>query len=435
MSHSRLEIDSLPCAEAHTRWNFVIIVLDCAFFMFGMAFVDPTAVLPVLLFKLTDSSVVIGLMGGMQRAGWLLPQLLSASFVLHRPRKWPFMFYPCLISRIPFLVLAAVLMLPWARSHPQAVLLLLFAGYGTFFFGDGFSGVPWHDIIARSIPATLRGRFFGSMQFLGGLLAVGSGAIVVRVLSDRARPFPSNYGLLFALLSIGMVLSTICLSLIREPKTPVLPEPRPLPELIRSIPRTLRQYPRLLQLILTQNLCGLSGLAVMYYALYAVKRLHLPDSEAGIFVWFQVIGSVGFSFVWAFLCDRRGSTKVIRTVACIIFLTPMMALLTPVLGHALGSEHLTGRLYALVFLLLGATAGGAWIGFTNYVMEIAPDELRPLFLGMAFTLSAPSVLMPVIGGVLLKVISFETLFALVMVIGMASAIFARRLPEPRGEAV
>jgi len=421
---------NVPGANPQTRWNFAIILLDFSSFTAGVAFMDMAAVLPVLVTSLTDSKVVLGLFGTIQRAGWLLPQLLGASFVLHRARRKPFVVYPCLISRIPFYVLAAVLLHPWAKDHRGALLGMLLAGYVIFWFGDGLTGVPWHDIIARSIPPTLRGRFFGSMQAVGGLLAVGSACIVGKVLSSSGPAFPRNFGLLYAYLCVGLTFSTIFLALIREPESQVAPEAEGPLALVRAIPRTLREHPRLRRLIVGQNVCGIAGLAVPFYAVYAYQRLGLPESTSSLFIAAAVVGTVGGGFVWAYLCDRFGSTRVIRGVAVVLVLMPAMALAAPLLAQTLGAASLR-YLYALVFLLSGCTAGGAAMGFTAYNMEIAPEERRPVFLGLQSTLCGPTILMPTLGGVLLKVIPYEALFGLVIATGVVGAIFVRSLREPR----
>jgi len=419
---------------SHLTWNFVVIVLDASFFFFAFSFLDPVAILPVLLSDLSSSRVIVGLMTALQRAGWLVPQLLAASFVLHRPRKKPFVIYPCLISRIPFLALAVIFNLDWAAQHPSGALLLLILGYSVFFFGDGLSGVPWHDIIGRSIPAGLRGRFFGSIQLLGGLLALGAGAVVRRVLADKSLPFPHNYGRLFIFLAAGMVLSTICLALIRERPGPTLDEAQPLRRLLRAIPSTLRRHPRLRQSVVGQILCGLAGLAVPFYAVYAHSRLGLPEAVGGLFIWAATVGSVGASFIWAYLSDRLGSTAVIRAVSWLVIAVPLAALVAPPLTRAAGLGSAMAYPYSVVFLLNGAVWGGMWIGFTNYTLEIAPAEIRPLFLGLQSTLSAPTVLMPLLGGWLVSVIPFEALFGLVAVSGIASLVYVHRLPEPRRAA-
>jgi hypothetical protein len=67
------------------------------------------------------------------------------------------------------------------------------------------------------------------------------------------------------------------------------------------------------------------------------------------------------------------------------------------------------------------------MGFTNSVMALAPDDVRPLFLGLQATLCAPTIIMPLLGGWLLTMVSFHTLFALVAVSGLATILDVRRL--------
>jgi len=418
-------------AYPYTRWNFVVIVLDAGFFMASLAFIDPIAVLPVLLSKLGASALVIGLMGCVQRAGWLLPQLLVTSFVLHRDRKLPFVIYPAAISRLPLIVLAVVFSATWGVSHPEALIVLTFVVFALFFFGDGLVGVPWHEICARTIPPTLRGRFFGSIQLVSGVLGVAVGELVRRVLADPSLPFPQNYGRLFTFLCIGMVTSTIFVSLIKEPRSKAATEAQSFLRIVRAIPLTLRRYPLLRRLIVCQLLCGLPLVAMPFYAVYATERLGLPQDVAGRFVQASVVGFAGASMIWAYLSDRCGPSRVLRTVSWVIVSVPLCALLVPPVARALGAEGAMAYLYAVVFLLNGATWGGTWIGFTNYVLEIAPDDIRPLFLGLQATLGAPALMMPLLGGVLLGFMSFEALFSLAAAGGLVAFVYVRRLQEPR----
>ncbi len=416
---------------SHTRWNFGIIVLDASFFMGALAFVDPVAVLPVLLTQLTGSELVVGLMGALQRAGWMVPQLLATSWVLHRPLKKPFIVAPVVVSRLPFLGVAILFGTGWGAARPALLLGTLIGVWGFFFFLDGLVGVPWHDIVARTIPPRLRGRFFGSMQFLGGLLAIGAGAVVRRVLADPELPFPYNYGRLFALLFVFLAISTVFVLLIREPREGPTSEAQSLAAIVRAIPDTLRRYRDLRRLITAQIMCGVGGLATPFYAVYANVRLGLEPAVAGLFIWAAIAGSVAASGVWALLSDRCGSTRVIRGVSGVIVLTPLVALCVPPLMRILGAEEAMGYGYAAVFLLNGAVWGGMWIGFTNHVLEIAPDHIRPLFLGLQATLSAPTVVMPLLGGWLLSVISYEALFGTVAALSVGAFAYSFRLREPR----
>ncbi|NIM05675.1 MAG: hypothetical protein GTO55_05635, partial [Armatimonadetes bacterium] len=87
--------------------------------------------------------------------------------------------------------------------------------------------------------------------------------------------------------------------------------------------------------------------------------------------------------------------------------------------------------YAIVFTVASAAGGGSWIGFTNFLLEITQDEERIAFIGMNGTLLAPTALMPVIGGLLLKFFPYEAVFALAAMGGLLALLNAYRLTEPR----
>jgi len=61
----------------------------------------------------------------------------------------------------------------------------------------GIATIPFMDIRGKSLPSTLRGRFFGHRQFWGGIFAVGAGSLAAVVLSHKETLFPKNLALLF----------------------------------------------------------------------------------------------------------------------------------------------------------------------------------------------------------------------------------------------
>ncbi len=413
-----------------TVWNFVILGADAAFFLAGLAFIDPVAVLPVLIEKLHGSQVTVGLMGAIQRAGWIIPQLLGTSFVLHRQRKKPFLVLPVLVSRLPFIPLAISFYLSPPGSGLQALLGALIGVYAIFFFCDGLVGVPWHDILARTIPPNIRGRFFAAINVVSGILAIGTGAAVRHVLADPSLPFPRNYGVLFIFLSACMALSTVCLLLIKEPRGTVVGERQSLLTIIRSVPATLRRYPALARLIIAQNMMGTVALALPFYAVYANTSLGLPESAAGIFIWAGIAGSLAASLVWAYCNDRCGPRLVLRGVSRLSVAAPLAAIAIPSVVRALHAEADMVYWYAVVFLLNSAAGAGIWMGITNYVFELAADDTRPLFLGLSSTLSAPIIFMPLIGGVLLGFISYQALFAIATAGAAVASVLVFRLEHP-----
>jgi len=137
------------------------------------------------------------------------------------------------------------------------------------------------------------------------------------------------------------------------------------------------------------------------------------------------------SIVWAFVNDHIGPRSVLRGVSLFALAVPVAALAMPRFAGALGAESHLAYFYAATFLLNGISASGVWMGFTNYVLEIAPESVRPLFLGLSATLSAPAVVAPLLGGLLLGLVSYEVLFGVTCAIALVAFLYVRTLAHPQ----
>jgi hypothetical protein len=66
--------------------------------------------------------------------------------------------------------------------------------------------------------------------------------------------------------------------------------------------------------------------------------------------------------------------------------------------------------YPLVYVFLGII-NSTWImGFFNYVLEVAPEGLRPTYIGISNFVMGILTAVPVIGGWLLEATSYTVLF-------------------------
>jgi hypothetical protein len=84
----------------------------------------------------------------------------------------------------------------------------------------------------------------------------------------------------------------------------------------------------------------------------------------------------------------------------------------------------------LTFLLAGAVRGGHQAGFWQYVLELVSARDRRLFMGLANTANAPTLLMPILGGALLEVGGYAWLFVASALLGIGATIAGIALPRP-----
>jgi MFS family permease len=65
---------------------------------------------------------------------------------------------------------------------------------------------------------------------------------------------------------------------------------------------------------------------------------------------------------------------------------------------------------------LGVVNSSWMLGFFNYLLEIAPEHMRPAYVGLGNTIMGVLTLTPMLGGWLLEATSYTVLFGLTTVI-------------------
>jgi hypothetical protein len=134
--------------ERNFRWNFSVNLLDISFIMLGLSLISRETVIPLLVSKLTSSTVAIGLVPAFYTLGIYLPQLFGASVAEGMPRKKPFVsLIGGLGERLPYL-LAGIAVLLLAESSPAAALVALVLMFGVSGASAGFATPAWFDMIA-----------------------------------------------------------------------------------------------------------------------------------------------------------------------------------------------------------------------------------------------------------------------------------------------
>jgi len=180
------------------------------------------------------------------------------------------------------------------------------------------------------------------------------------------------------------------------------------------------------QMTIVRLMVGLFDLARPQYVVHATHELGLPASNIGLFIAAQTIGGILGSIALGRLCERRGSTAVIRITSLLAVGVPLIALAMQAFGH--GRPALATAGYLLVFVLIGALDASFLLGFLVYVLDIAPPGERPAYTGLANTVAGVMVIAPAIGGIILQLTSYPVLFLSAAMGGALALLGVRRLP-------
>ena len=417
---------SLP---PHFRRNFVALLVDFGFFGLAFSFINPNTVLPAFVRTLTNSDPLVGLVATVMNGSWLLPQLGAAALMGDKPRKQPYLLWATYLGRPVYFLLAIVTWFVLPR-HPEVMLAVFFVSIATFASLDSIAAVAWFDILARVMPLSKRSRLLGAGQLINGLLGIGSGAAVGIILDSSRLPYPHNYAVLFGITSVLFLPSLVALTVLREPEGNVQQHHRSWRDFVAQLDAVWRQSPDFRRLVSHRWLVGLLSLSLPFFVLHATEVIGLPEAATGWFVSAQMAGGIVASLAFGWLSEQRGPRIVIRLGSGLVLLVPILALSI----HLVHSTTFSW-LYLLVYFLIGTTNASALLGTTNYMLEIAPDEQRPLYVGLYNTLHGLLVPASFVGGLILQITSYPVLFALTAV-GVAMGVWlSLGLGAPRQENI
>ena len=395
MKPSNANETSLPADYHH---NFWCLVVDFCFFGIAMAFFNPSTVIPSFLTELGASTSVIGLTTTIQRAGWLTPQLFAARYLANKPYKKPYILIPAGISRLMLLVMAGAI---WAtQATPPGLMIGVVIGVSTIFWlGDGMSSVAWFDFLSKTIPPRRRGRLTSTGQTLSGVLGFAAGFVVEWTLGRSGPDFPNNYALLY-LLGFGMLaVSFTAISQGREPKGHAT---RSIPRwstYVRQLVGVLKADRAFRRYVLTRQIFNLSALATPFYMTYALEKLGLPTQVAGRYTAIGVVGTIISALLFGWANERHGSHTAMTLSLFANASVPALALLIP---RVLGDPTMLAWGYGGVFLAYNLAMGSFMPSWIAYILELAPEAERPIYVGMTNTFNSVSALVSTLGGLILQ---------------------------------
>ncbi len=409
-------------SERTYRRNFAAGLVHGVFFQAAAAFGSIHTVLPSFVVLLTSSTVAVGLMAAVQDFGEIVPQMFTAYLIEDRPRKKPYLLAIITVRWVSWALLA-FLTFRYGTTHPEMVLAVLIALFGLFSVAGGMGTVVYADVFSKAIPAQRRGRFVGLRQLVGYLMAIGAGYVVKLILDDPARfPFPANYALIFLLSAALLLVAFTGFALIREPVYPMQRTSPSFGSLLRRAAVLARQNPNFRRLLAARALTATVLALAPFYVVYAQTGASVNPGAVGIYLSAQMAGAALSNLLWGWLGDRYGNRTVVVGTAVMGGLAPLLALLAPATSSLL---------FMPVFAALGATISGMRLGYSNFVLEMAPAELRPTCVALQNTLLMPVALLPLAVGILIEAWSYPLLLGGGVLLMAAATVLGLRLLDPR----
>lgn len=422
------EHGNLP--PATMRKNYLKGVFNGAVFSLGEAASNPGLVLTLLVRQLGGSFFLISLLPVIQNIGYLLPQLIVGGRVQALPYKMP------IYRRFAFLRIMAMIAVVGACffatqiDHTVALIAIICCN-ALFYFGGGVTTLSFQDVVAKIVPANTRGRFFGMRQLCGGLLAFLIGGPLVRWLLSDTSPFafPYNFAVisLFSLCCYAMAMAVF--ATVVEPRAPQVVPAIPLREALRAAPEMLRGNALYRRFIWARLWLLIGRLAEPFYIIYITEQLHLPKSTSGILIAAGAVAAALSNMLWGRLGDKRGMQWLLSFTGSISVLPPLMMMVAPLI-IPFGTYTILAWIL-LISLLVGMSSDGTGIAGMTFLLEVAPPEQRPLYMGLANTLLGIGAIVPIIGGVLINQLGYTGTYCIAAISCAIGATIAYQLRTVR----
>lgn len=358
-----------------------------AFFLsLAITIAEPSTILPLMVHHFSNSLIIVGLFASLLRGGAITIQLYAAFHAQSYSRVLPYLNKVFFFRWFSWFLIGVSI---YFIGDSNKTLTLIMIGLGLFFFSftAGFGAIYFKELQAKLFSKEYRGTTMANRQVAGSIASIVSGGITGYVLNSYEAPL--NYAYLFLFSSIIMSIGFLAFSTIEEPqKKKTLEKEKNFKLFIKNAIIILKGDKRLQEQILVIFFSFSFLLSMPFVILNANKLYTLTGWMLGGFITIQMIGSIiGSSFLWRRINNYEHMLSLSFVFMILAFLIVLFA------------SNL--YIYGIVFLLFGIAIDGLNISGMNLVIEIAPEEKRPIYTALQTNLTSIGLFFPILGGALL----------------------------------
>jgi len=397
------------------RLNNLKNALHGFFLSVAVTVAEPSTMLPLIVHHFSSNLVLVGLFASLLRGGAIAVQLVAAFYAQSYGRVMPLMRIVFLFRFLFWFLIGAAIHFVGDR-HPHLTLWLIGIGLFGFSFVAGFGGIYFKEIIAKVFTREQRGRTMADRQLWSSVGAIISGGIAGWLLQHY--PAPESYAMLFMLSAFIMAPGLGAFATVDEPpKEKVSRREESFFRFLGNAWRILRGDKRL-QIQIGASLLGYSFLLAMpFVILQAKETIELSGWLIGGFITVQMIGSViGNFFLWKRFAGRYA--RMLQTAYGLMAAAFLLAFFPP---HA--------WLYGVIFLLFGIAIDGFRNADMNLVLEIAPEEKRPVYVAIQSTIVSAGLFFSIPGGIILQSWGYPALYGVTLAMLATGLRFVHKLRE------
>lgn len=375
-------------------------------------------VLPWLMGIIGAPVWMVGLLVPIRESGALLPQVFVAGFIRLKPqRKWVWV-AGGLLQALSALALALLALMGSGTLGGTLVLVALV----TLSLARGLSSIATKDVMGKTIAKKRRGTLMGWSGSVAGAATLLAGGVLM-LFEDR--PGQLALAILLGIAALGWALNAFFAARIQETPGAIGGGENAWDSLKLGL-SLLKEDRTFLHFNLARALLLSSALALPYIALLGQQQSGAQLGELGLLVVVSGLAGMLADPVWGKRADTS-SRRVMRDAA---IGTLICCLLGALLAWLPADWTTQIWPYALIYGLLVIVHHGVRLGRKTYLVDMASQDNRALYVALSNTLTG--VLMLIVGGVLGGLAQWLGSAALLVVLAAAALggiLSARQLPE------
>ena len=379
-----------------------------AFFLaLAITIAEPSTILPLIIHHFSDSVIIVGIFTSLLRGGAITIQLYAAFHAQAYKRVLPYLSKVFFFRFLSWFTIGASIYFIGDSNKP---LTLFFIGLGLFFFSftAGFGAIYFKELQAKIFSKKYRGKTMANRQIAGAIASIISGGVAGYVLVSFEAP--DSYAYLFMVSSLFMIIGFGVFTTIDEPsKENISIKEKDFKTFLKNAIKILKQDKRLQQQILAMFLSLSYLISMPFVILKANSSFELTGWMLGGFITVQMIGSIlGSTLLWRWISNYEKMLSLAFIFMIIAFIIALFA------------DNIYS--YSLIFLFLGIGLDGFSNSGMNLVIEIAPEDKRPVYTAIQTNLVSFGLFFPIFGGLLLNYLNSYTLIygltILLLIIGL-----------------